>query len=98
MSVAQKISAASALRPDIATAIDTAIDIAAFTRELAARYSVNFVESDLDRFTAAASRLSDAEVDPDETEDLLVELARTGVISPSEGMALHAAHLRQMAG
>ncbi|GLR66921.1 hypothetical protein GCM10010909_16010 [Acidocella aquatica] len=98
MSVTQKTSAASTLRHDITTAIDTGVNVAAFIRDLAGRHGVNFVESDLDRFAAAASRLSDAEVQPDETADLLLAIYRAGVISNDENIALYNAHLRQTIG
>ena len=50
------------------------------------------------RCAAAASRLSDAEVQPDETADLLLAIYRAGVISNDENIALYNAHLRQTIG
>ena len=85
MSVTQKILAASTLRHDITTAIDTGVNVAAFIRDLAGRHGVNFVESDL-------------EVQPDETADLLLAIYRAGVISNDENIALYNAHLRQTIG
>ncbi|OYV24660.1 MAG: hypothetical protein B7W99_01190 [Rhodospirillales bacterium 20-58-10] len=70
-------------------------NIAAFARDLAARHGVTFADNALDRFATAVSRLSDAEVQPVATEDLLVALARAGVISTHDGLVLHDAYLRQ---
>jgi hypothetical protein len=73
-------------------------DVAAFVSELAARQGVAFIANELDRFAAAVSRLADAEVQPDETADMLVALYRAGVLSSAESMALYSTHLKQIAG
>jgi phosphoglycolate phosphatase-like HAD superfamily hydrolase len=52
-------------------------------------HGVSFTASPLDAFTAAASRLSDAEVRPDETEDLLVALAPASSPAPPEWKHVH---------
>jgi len=95
MSLARSLPRTSSVRPAVASAINDGTNIAGFARDLAARHGVAFADSALDRFAAAASRLSDAEVQPDATEDLLVALARAGVISTREGLVLHDAYLRQ---
>jgi hypothetical protein len=82
---------------DIDAVLHSGGNIATFVNELAARYGVTFIANDLDIFAAAVSRLSDAEVQPDATEDLLIVLQRAGIISSSEGMVLHHAHIRQLA-
>jgi len=97
MSLARNLAPAGPVRPDIADAITRGADVAAFTRELADRHGVAYQECALDRFAADASRLSDSEVRPDETANLLVALYRAGVISNRDNMALYDAHLRQKA-
>jgi hypothetical protein len=86
---------ASPISPDIAEAIGGGADIAAYAGQLADLHGVELKDNDLDRFATAASRLSDAQVEPDKTADLLVALYRAGVISNRENMALYDAHLRQ---
>jgi hypothetical protein len=64
-------------------------------REAARRHGVRFREAPVDTFAAAVSRLSDAAVQLDQTEQLLLALARAGVVSDTQRFALHAAYLRQ---
>lgn len=84
--------------PDLDAARSGRISVAAFAQQLARAHEIRPAEAVLDTFADAASRLSDAEVCPDATEDLLVALARAGIISTADSMALQAAHLRQTAG
>jgi hypothetical protein len=98
MNLPRNLPPTSPVRPDIASAITRGINIAVFTRELAQLHGITFVDNEIDHFAAAASRLSDAEVEPDETADLLVALYRAGAISNRDNMALYDAHLRQKAG
>ncbi|HUB48228.1 MAG TPA: hypothetical protein VMB73_24890 [Acetobacteraceae bacterium] len=83
---------------DIAAALRSGANIAVLVRDLACAHGVSFIASLLDAFAGAVSRLSDAEVRPDETEDLLVALARAGIITGADSLALQVAHLRQTAG
>jgi len=83
---------------DIAAALRRGVNVAALVRDLAHAHGVSSAANSLDAFAGAVSRLSDADVRPDETEDLLVALARAGIISSADSMALQAAHLRQTAG
>ena len=83
---------------DIAAALRSGANVAALVCDLARIHGVSFTASPLDAFAGAVSRLSDAEVRPDETEDLLVTLARAGIITSGDSMALQAAHLRQTEG
>jgi len=61
--------------------------------ELAERHGVVYTEGPLDRLAATISRLSDAEVDSDELEDLLVALKHAGVISGQDMVTLLGAYL-----
>lgn len=83
---------------DIAAALRSGANVAALVRDLAHAHSVSSAASPVDMFAGAVSRLADADVQTDETEDLLVALTRAGVISSTDSMALHATHLRQTAG
>jgi hypothetical protein len=73
-------------------------NVAALVRDLTRAQGVSFTASPLGAFAGAVSRLSDAEVRPDEIEDLLVAFARAGIITSADSMALQAAHLRQTEG
>jgi hypothetical protein len=42
-------------------------------------------------------RLANAEVPPDEIEDMLIALSRAGVLTEQQRVDLHAAYLRQKA-
>ncbi|MBX9933527.1 MAG: hypothetical protein K2Y56_18725 [Methylobacterium sp.] len=64
-------------------------------RELARAHGVVYERSPLDDYAETISRLSDAEVTPDETECLLRALTDAGVITPEQRFCLHAAYLRQ---
>lgn len=71
------------------------ISVAESIRALARRHGVAYEPTPLDALAADVSRLSDAEVVPDEVEDLLQALTRTGTITHAERFALHAAYLRE---
>ena len=83
---------------DIAAALRSGANVAALVRDLTRAQGVSFTASPLGAFAGAVSRLSDAEVRPDEIEDLLVAFARAGIITSADSMALQAAHLRQTEG
>ena len=83
---------------DIAAALRSGANVAALVRDLARANGISFTAGPLDVFAGAVSRLSGAEVRPDETENLLVALARAGIITSAASMALQAGHLRRTAG
>lgn len=64
-------------------------------RDTARRHGVTFTQAPVDTFATAVSRLSDAGVQLDEIEQLLLALARAGVVNDTQRFALHAAYLRQ---
>lgn len=68
---------------------------ATWIRDQARRHGVTFAETPVDTFAAGVSRLSDAGVQLDETEQLLLALERAGIVSGTQSFALHAAYLRQ---
>lgn len=68
---------------------------ATWVRDTARRHGVTFAETPVDAFAAAVSRLSDAGVQLDQTEQLLLALARAGIVTDAQRFALHAAYLRQ---
>lgn len=80
---------------ELAAAMRGAVPVEGFVRRLAERHGIAYAAAPTDAVAAAISRLSDAEHQPDGTEDLLLALARAGVISPEERLELHAAYLRQ---
>ncbi|MCL2714855.1 MAG: hypothetical protein FWD68_09810 [Alphaproteobacteria bacterium] len=65
-------------------------------RELARTHGVTAERLPIDDWADDISRLSDAEVESDEVEDLLVNLERAGVIDGATGLDLYAEYLRQM--
>ena len=67
---------------------------AAWIRDAARRRDISASETAVDTFAAAVSRLSDAGVRLDHTEQLLVALERTGIVDEKQGFALHASYLR----
>jgi len=83
---------------DIATGLRDGADVTALVQEMARAHRISFADGPLDAFARTASRLSDAKGWTQTTEDLLVALARAGVITSAESMVLQAAHLRQTAG
>ena len=80
--------------PDAGASANT-ISAAQTIRALAQRHGVVYQPTPFDTFAGDVSRLSDAEVVPDEVEDLLQALTRAGAITHAERFALHAAYLRE---
>lgn len=76
-------------------AIAGKIKAASWIRDAARRHAVTVTETPVDTFAAAVSRLSDAGVQLDQTEQLLLALARARVVTDPQRFALHAAYLRQ---
>lgn len=68
---------------------------ARWIHDTARQHGVSYTDLPLDRFAAAVSRLSDADVQFDQTEELLLALARAGIVSSTQSFGLHAAYLRQ---
>lgn len=68
---------------------------ASWIRHTARRHGVTFTEAPVDTFAVAVSRLSDAGIRLDHTEQLLLALARAGIVSDTHRFALHAAYLPQ---
>jgi hypothetical protein len=64
-------------------------------RHLASQHGITHQHSKLDELGEAFSRLSDNEVELDETEWLLVELDRANILTGLENTRLHAQYLRQ---
>ena len=95
MSLASNLPLNVALSPEIRKLIETGGNVASFARSMAVKHGLVYVENDLDRFALDAARLADAQVQPDQTADILVTLYRAGVISNRENMALYDLHLRQ---
>jgi hypothetical protein len=82
---------------DITAALRSGSNIAVLVHDLAHAHGVSFTDSRVDALASAVSRLSDAEVQSDMTEDLLVALARADIISSADSLTLQAMHLRQTA-
>ena len=70
-------------------------DVAATIATLAWTHGLTAEPEPVDVFVQAAARLSDAECDLDRTERLLLALARAGVVTDEERLALHVAYLHQ---
>jgi hypothetical protein len=68
--------------------------IAKWVRSTASERGISFRRMPADRFARAASRLSDAEADLDQVEELLVALRRAGVISTFQRGLLQVHYLR----
>jgi hypothetical protein len=78
----------------IADASAGSLDVAAWTRATAAARQIALTAEPIDTFVDAATHLADTRVHMDETEQVLLALARHGLISDAQRFALHAAHLR----
>jgi hypothetical protein len=63
--------------------------------QLANQHGISHHHSRLDELGEAFSRLSDNEVELDDTEWLLVELDRANILTGLENTQLHAQYLRQ---
>lgn len=79
-------------------AIEGRANAAVWIRDTARRRDVSASETAADTFAAAVSRLSDAGVRLDHTEQLLLAIERAGIVNEKQGFALHAAYLRQRRG
>ena len=75
--------------------LDGSADLAAWVTTTAHVHGVDVSHEPLDVFANAVSSLSDAGVQTDRVEDLLLALSRAGVITPLERLQLHSAYLRQ---
>jgi hypothetical protein len=80
---------------DLEHAIHGAGGVAAWTRATAEHHGLVAQTEPVDTFADAVSRLSDAEVDLDPTERLLLAIERAGIVDGRQGVLLHAAYLRQ---
>ena len=69
--------------------------IAAWTCATARRHGIVALSEPIDLFAEAVSRPSDAEVELDPIERLLLAIERAGIIDGHRGVLLHAAYLRQ---
>ncbi len=65
-----------------------------YIHDLAARHGVIYQQTALDQLSDAYARLSDSDVELDETENLITALRRAKVISDDEGSDLHDAYIR----
>lgn len=72
-------------------------DVHQFADAIAKRHGISAANAPIDAFAAAVSRLSDAEVHPDVTQDLLTALGRAGILAGHDVTMLLAAHLRRHA-
>jgi hypothetical protein len=80
---------------DLEHAIHGAGGIAVWTRATAEHPGLVAQTEAVDTFADAVSRLSDAEVDLDPIERLLLAIERAGIVDGRQGVLLHAAYLRQ---
>lgn len=81
--------------PSLADAIDGRTNVAAWIRITAQQAGVTAEPQPIDTFANAVSRLSDAGVQLDNTEQLLLALDRAGIVTGTNAVRLHAAYLRQ---
>ncbi len=80
---------------DVRGVLVTDASIRDFAAALARRHGVGSETLPIDRFANAVSRLSDAAVLTDTTQDLLSALGRAGVLAAHDVVMLQAAYLRQ---
>ena len=66
-------------------------------RKLAERFHVSAKPVRFDRLADTFAHLSDADVETDEVEMLLIHLMRKGALDEKRALDLHAAYLRDMA-
>ncbi len=83
--------------PGLTEALDQIENVAGTIASLARLHGVTADAKPIDEFVDAAARLSDAEMELDHTEMLMVKLQRAGVINDQQGLALHVAYLHQKA-
>lgn len=67
-------------------------------QQLAHQHGIIHQHSQLDEWGDKVSQLSDAEVQLDETQWLLVELNRAGILTGKENMLLHNQYLQECKG
>lgn len=79
----------------LADAMAGTTNAASWIRDMARHHGVTFAQAPVDTFATAVSCLSDAGVQLDEIEQLLLALTRAGVVSDAQRFALHATYLRQ---
>jgi len=72
------------LPEDIARALNGQINVAHWVRATAQVLNVRYAPTQLDDIASAISHLPDAEVEPDEIEQLLLALQRRGVITDQQ--------------
>ena len=72
-------------------------DAAAAISTMAWTHGITAAPAPIDAFADAAARLSDAEVNFDHIERLLLGLARANLVTDEQRFALHAAYLHQKA-
>ena len=70
--------------------------ISEFVADLAKEHGVTYQNSAMDQLAKKLSELSDKEVDPDDTCDLIVALSRAKVITAREMSNLVVRHLREV--
>jgi hypothetical protein len=63
-------------------------EVAAEIAELARKHGVAYLPTETDALASHLSRLSDSEVEPDDTQTLLVALVRAKVITSQDSMRL----------
>jgi hypothetical protein len=64
-------------------------------QQLASQHGIVHHHSQLDEWGDTISRLSDSEVELDETQWLLVELNRAGILTGKDNTLLHAQYLQE---
>jgi hypothetical protein len=77
--------------------VDRVGNVAAAVMTLARVHGITDAPAVIDGFANAVSRLSDADVELDYIERLLLALARAGIVDDRERFALHAVYLHQKA-
>jgi len=78
---------------DLTRTIHDSESVAAWVRATAHKHDIAFMAGSVDIFANAVSRLSDRDVQIDEVEQLLLALARRGIITNQQRRALHTAYI-----
>lgn len=73
----------------------TQTNVKAYVHRLAAEHGVTYIKTNLDHWAENVTRLSGDDVVFDETEELIVALARKGIISNEDVVPLHVSYLRE---
>ena len=79
---------------EVGSTIQDSTSVAKWVRATARQHGIAFMAGSVDIFANAVSRLSDLDVQIDEIEQLLLALARRGVITGQQCSALRMAYLR----